>query len=247
MPATSATRIPTVTRSMSAPATRRTVRALLTCALFAAGLGLAAAQEKGKVNVEDLKIRAEAGDKGATRTLAELYYLGREGVEQDFTEAARWYLKLAQRGDVRAQTTLGLMYFRGYGVQKDLQAALRWWSFAAAANDPGAQYNLGVAYENGYGVAQDYAQAVQWYTKAAERPPYHVQAQFNLGMLYHEGKGVAKDPVRAYFWVKVAALQGDELAQDRLPKVADGMSPAQVREAEGRAEEWMKRLKKALK
>jgi TPR repeat protein len=230
---------------MSGSGTRPTVLVLAACALLAAGPGLAAAQEKGKISVEDLKLRAEAGDRGATRTLAELYYLGREGVEQNFAEAARWYLKLAQQGDVRAQTTMGLMYARGFGVKKDMQAAHRWWSFAAAAGDPGAQYNLGVSFASGEGVAQDYAQAAEWYTRAARRT--HVQAQFNLGMLYHEGKGVAKDPVRAYFWVKVAALQGDELAQDALQKVAAGMSPGEVREAEAQAEDWMKRLKKALK
>jgi TPR repeat protein len=218
------------------------------CTLLAVGLlrsHAQAADSQPKASIEDLKVRAEAGDKTATRQLAETYYLGRDGVEQSFAEAARWYYKLAQQGDVRAQTTLGLMYARGYGVKKDLQAAHRWWSFAAAANDPGAQYNLGLSYANGEGVAQDYAQAAKWYDKAAQRT--HVQAQFNLGMLYHEGKGVAKDPLRAYFWVKVAALQGDELAQESLKKVREGMTADQIRQAEEQAEEWMKRAKKLLK
>jgi len=211
--------------------------------IFLAGIGLALAQ--GNVALDDLKVRAEAGDRSATRQLAEAYYLGREGAEQNFTEAARWYTKLAQQGDVRSQTTLGLMYARGYGVKKDPATALRWWSFAAAANDPGAQYNLGLLYANGDGVAQDYAQAAQWYDKAAQRT--HVQAQHNLGLLYFEGKGVARDPLRAYFWVKVAALQGDDLAQESLKKVAAGMSPEQIRQAEAQADEWMKRAKKLLK
>jgi len=211
-------------------------------ALLAVGIGLAVAQN---VTLDDLKVRAEAGDKGATRQLAEAYYLGREGAEQNFSEAARWYLKLAQQGDVRAQTTLGLMYARGYGVEKDPAAAHRWWSFAAAANDPGAQYNLGLSFASGEGVAQDYARAAQWFDKAAQRT--HVQAQYNLGLLYFEGKGVARDLLRAYFWVKVAALQGDDLAQDSLRNVAAAMSPGEIRQAEVEAEEWMKRAKKLLK
>jgi TPR repeat protein len=237
---------------MSASIIRRTLAAIA-CALLGAGIQLAAAQGKinveepapGKINVNDLKIRAEAGDKTATRQLGDMYYLGREGVEQNFAEAARWYLQLARQGDVRAQTTIGLMYSRGYGVTKDPQAAHRWWSFAAAANDAGAQYNLGLAYANGDGVAQDYSQAALWYEKAAQRT--HVQAQTNLGMLYHQGKGVAQDAVRAYYWVKVAALQGDELAQDMLKKVGAGMSADQISLAEAQAEEWMKKAKKALK
>jgi hypothetical protein len=228
---------------MSGSRTRQGILAAAAGVLLAAGIQVAGAQ--GKVTIEDLKIRAEAGDKTATRQLAEAYYLGREGAEQNFSEAARWYHKLAQQGDVRAQTTLGLMYSRGYGVKKDPQAAQRWWSFAAAGNDPGAQYNLGLAYANGDGVPQDYAQAAQWYDKAARRT--HVQAQHNLGMLYYAGKGVAKDPVRAYFWVKVAALQGDDLAPESLKKVRAEMTADQIQQAEEQAEEWMKRAKKLLK
>ena len=236
----------TATRSMNASRIRSAILRMAAGALLLIGAPFAGAQEaKPTPTVEDLKNRAEAGDKSATRQLADAYYLGREGAEQDFSEAARWYLKLAQQGDVRAQTTLGLMYSRGYGVKKDPQAAHRWWSFAAAANDPGAQYNLGLSFANGDGVAQDYARAAQWYDKAAQRT--HVQAQHNLGLLYHEGTGVAKDPVRAYFWVKVAALQGDDLSQETLKKVAAGMSPDQIREAEAQAGEWMKRAKKLLK
>jgi len=228
---------------MSASGIRRIGVAAAVSAVLAAGAPPAAAQ--GQVNVNDLKVRAEAGDKNAIRQLAEVYYLGREGMEQDFAEAARWYLKLAQQGDVRAQTTIGLMYSRGYGVKKDPQAAHRWWSFAAAANDAGAQYNLGLAYANGDGVAQDYAQAAQWYQKAAQR--MHVQAQYNLGLLYDQGRGVARDPVRAYYWIKVAAAQGDDLAQSRLKKVAAELSADQLREGDTLADDWIKRMKKALK
>lgn len=218
-------------------------RRLVCLVLSVACFGLAAAQDK--INVEDLKIRAEAGDKTATRQLAESYYLGRGGIEQNFSEAARWYEKLAQQGDARAQTSIGLMYARGYGVEKSLVTARKWWSFAAAQNDPGAQYNLGLIYSRGEGVAQDYVQAVQWYTKAAQRG--HVQAQHNLGMLYHDGKGLERDPVRAYFWIKVAALQGDDVALDSLKNVSSGMSSGQITEAEAQADEWMKKAKKILK
>jgi len=220
----------------------RTFLAGAACALLAAGLQLAAAQ--GKISVEDLKIRAEAGDKTATRQLADAYYLGRDGVEQNFAEAARWFLKLAQQGDVRAQTTIGLMYARGYGVKKAPQPSHYWRRLAAAANHPGAQYNLGLTYANGDGVAQDYSQAAQCHGRAAQRT--HVQAQFNLGMLYHEGKGVTQDPVRAYYWIKVASLQGDELAQDTLKKIGAGMSPEQIRQAEAQADEWIRKMKKVV-
>lgn len=210
--------------------------ALAACAAFALA--------QDTVGIEGLKARAEAGDRRATRQLAEMYYVGRGGAEQNFGEAARWYEKLAKQGDPRAQTSLGLMYARGYGVPKNMDAARRWWSFAASQSDPGAQYNLGVIYSKGEGVAQDYPQAAQWLDRAARRG--HVQAQHNLGMLYHEGKGVPRDAVKAYFWLKVAALQGDDVSQEALKGVGKDLAEAQVRQATSEADEWMKRYKKIV-
>lgn len=210
--------------------------------LLAACFGTAVAQEK--ISVDDLKVRAAAGDRSATRQLAERYYAGRGGVEQDFKEAAVWYEKLAKQGDARAQTSLGLMYARGYGIAKNMDTARKWWSFAAAQNDPGAQYNLGVIYSSGEGVAQDYPQAAQWLNRASLRG--HVQAQHNLGLLYYEGKGVERDPVRAYYWLKVAALQGDDLSQEALKLVGKGMSADQLQQAETQADEWMKKYRKIV-
>lgn len=222
--------------------TGRRFSRLAAALLLAAAAGLASAQDK--VNVEDLKVRSNAGERAATRQLAEMYYLGRGGVEQSFSEAAHWYEKLARQGDPRAQTSLGLMYARGYGVEKNMETARKWWSFAAAQNDPGAQYNLGVIYSKGEGVEQDYGRAAQWLRLAAQRG--HIQAQNNLGLLYHEGKGLERDPVQAYFWLKVATLQGDDVSQEALKTVGRAMSAEQLRQAEDQAGEWMKRMKKVV-
>ena len=94
--------------------------AWLTAALSAAVFGFAIAadaQTPANIPLQDLQIRAKAGDRTATRQLAEAYYLGK-GVEQDFKIASQWYEKLAKQGDVRAQTSLGLMFARGYFISK---------------------------------------------------------------------------------------------------------------------------------
>lgn len=216
----------------------------LACALAVlAAFGVTEAQDAA--DVDDLKVRAAAGDQAATRQLADMYYAGRGGVEQDFREAARWYKKLAKLGDARAQTSLGLMYARGYGVEKNLQEAHRYWSFAAAQNDPGAQFNLGLSYSRGDGMARDFERAAHWWTKAASRG--HVQAQHNLGLLYHMGRGVDRDAVRAYFWVKIAALQGDEIAGKTLPTIAAELTPDQIRDADAQADAWMEKSRSLLR
>lgn len=209
--------------------------------LLSAACGAQAAERK--ITIEDLTLRAEAGDRTAMHALAESYYAGSNGAGQDFARAADWYRRLARSGDARAQTSLGLMHARGYGVPKNMAEAHRWWNFAAIQNDPGAQYNLGLTYARGEGVAVDYERAARWFREASRRG--HVQAQHNLGMLYHEGKGVPRDARQAYYWVRVAALQGDTVAAEALIRLRENMNGAQVAEAEAQAQDWMQRAKKA--
>lgn len=211
-------------------------------AIFFAAAACGAAPAQPNITIDDLTQRAEAGDRTAMRALAETYYAGRNGAEQDFTRAAQWFQRLAKAGDARAQTSLGLLYARGYGVPKDLAQAHRWWNFAAVQNDPGAQYNLGLTYVQGEGVAVDHERAARWFREAARRG--HVQAQYNLGLLLHEGKGVKRDPQQAYYWVKVAALQGDELAQQNLARMAAGLPDRQKNAAEEQAQAWMEKVRK---
>jgi len=75
-------------------------------ALFVCACLVHAAHGQDAISIEDLKTRSDGGDKAATRALAEAYYLGRRGVEQDFQAAAHWYRRLASQGDARAQTRL---------------------------------------------------------------------------------------------------------------------------------------------
>jgi len=211
-------------------------------ALLVALAMLGANAAENTITIDDLTQRANAGDRTAMRSLAEAYYAGRHGAEQDFAKAAVWYQRLAKQGDVRAQTSLGLMYARGYGVPKDMAQAHRWWNFAAVQNDPGAQYNLGLTYVQGEGVSIDHERAARWFREAARRG--HVQAQYNLGLLLYEGKGVKRDPREAYYWVKVAALQGDEHALKNLPRLAEGLASSQKQEADEEAEAWMEKVRK---
>lgn len=220
--------MPTTTASRSMSVSPLRLVALL---MLCAACGAQAAESP--ITISDLTVRADAGDRTAMRALAEAYYAGQDGAEQDFTKAAGWYRKLAQSGDARAQTSLGLMYARGYGVAKNLAEAHRWWNYAAAQNDPGAQFNLGLTYIQGEGVAIDSARAARWFREAAQRG--HVLAQYNLGQLLHEGKGVERNPQEAYYWVKVAALQGEERAQKNLIQLGSGLSETQKNETDKRA------------
>jgi len=215
------------------------VRRLLAAAVMAAVVmhcPQPAAQQG--ISAEALRERADAGDVRAVRALAEAYYLGRGGVEQDFVEAARWYRKLAAQGEASAQTTLGLMYARGWGLAPNLAEARRWWSLAAAQNDPGAQHNLGMVYLQGQGVARDLPQALHWFQRAAERG--HVAAQRILGLMYFDGEGTARDVDAGLTWLTIAAENGEEAAQQALQAIGHKVSAQSRSDARARALDWIK-------
>jgi uncharacterized protein len=80
--------------------------------------------------LDELRKNAENGDANAQALLGGHYARGK-GVQQDFTEAARWYRRAADQGDAFAQYNLGVSYAEGQGVPQDYIAAHMWLSLAA--------------------------------------------------------------------------------------------------------------------
>jgi TPR repeat protein len=148
---------------------------------------------------------AEQGSSKAQFFLGFMYDFG-FGVEQEDSEAMKWYRLAAEQGNSRAQFFVGLMYANGQGVSKDNQEAMKWYRLAAEQgydevniinlakkNVPEAlkilttdaengvaeaQYSLGAMYANGEGVPQDDQEAMKWYRLAAEQG--HSEAKINI-------------------------------------------------------------------
>lgn len=72
----------------------------------------------------------------------------------------------AERGDAKAQNSLGLWHYYGIGVPKDHREAAKWWHRSAAQGYSRAQYNLGRLYGNGECVTQDFVKAAAWMSLA---------------------------------------------------------------------------------
>jgi hypothetical protein len=121
----------------------------------------------------------------------------------------------AEKGDAKAQCTMGMTYAEGMcGLTKDEVQAVSWYRKAAEQNWAEAQYRLGLCYTSGRGVAKDQEEAVKWHRKAAEQNV--AGAQNWLGGCYANGLGVAKDRVEAVRWFRKAAEQNDAAAQYNL-------------------------------
>ena len=79
-----------------------------------------------------------------------------------YNVSARVMLRLARRGDARAQTYLGFMYATGMGVPQNFSEAAYWMRLAADHGRPEAQYLLGLMYDKGQGVPSDFIRAEAW-------------------------------------------------------------------------------------
>ena len=99
--------------------------------------------------------------------LGMVYYYGLDG-EQCYTEAAKWFTKAAEKGDVRAQYTLGWMYEIGGGVKQDYAEGIRWYTEAAEQGDTDAQNRLDFLYYGGHGGVPYDAESIAWRKKAVE-------------------------------------------------------------------------------
>ena len=70
--------------------------------------------------------------------------------------------KLAEAGDMAAQSQLSSWYHLGAGVPQDYKEAFKWSLKAAEQGDPLRQFGVSVAYFSGEGVVQDYVTSFAW-------------------------------------------------------------------------------------
>lgn len=77
------------------------------------------------------------------------------------------YLRLAQRGDTKAQFYLGALYAQGVGVSRSDGEAFRWFLSAAEHGHSQARLIVGELYAIGRGVARSDVDAYKWASVAA--------------------------------------------------------------------------------
>ncbi len=65
-------------------------------------------------------------------------YARGQGIKQDYTQAAIWFLKAAEQGHSGAQANLGVFYHNGWGVPQNDIEAMTWIRKAAAQGNADA-------------------------------------------------------------------------------------------------------------
>ena len=172
------------------------------------------AQSVEKVPFEKRLKLASVGDEEAQLSVGLAYETGTKA-KVSKVEAAKWYRKAADQGNIEAKYRLARLLQEGEGgVAKDVNAAAKLYQEAAAAGNIEAQNWLGYSYEHGLGLAVDYAKAAEWYRKAADAGL--AIARNNLGLLYLNGKGLSRDYEQAFKLFDEAAKQGDMWAINNL-------------------------------
>src|ERR1700722_11717036 len=88
-------------------------------------------------NLSQLQELARKGNAGAENALGLFYSAGdeKQGIKRNETEAARWFAKAAEQGNVSAQSKLGSLFWSGRGVSKDDTRAYFWTVLARANGD----------------------------------------------------------------------------------------------------------------
>jgi hypothetical protein len=109
-----------------------------------------------------LLAKANAGDAAAQVQVGESYAAAR-----DYKQAAEWYRKAAEQGNIAGEVHIANLYRDGQGVARDKAQAASWYRKAADQGDAGAQGTLAMLYTLGQGVPQSDVEAYYWFDLAA--------------------------------------------------------------------------------
>lgn len=184
--------------------------------------------------VDWLTRAAKQGDPKAQWNLGSLSVTGNAALPRDVAAALRWCHRAAEQGFAAGQATLGALYAR----MERWTEAQDWLEKAAAQDDPEALYNLALLAMQSklQGISQEHA--LTYLARAAQQGV--VAAQARLGMAYATGEGAALDPIEAHKWFLLASRQGDPAAAANLAHSETLVAEAARREAQRRAQEWVK-------
>jgi TPR repeat protein len=126
------------------------------------------------------------------------------------------YRRLAETGDAKAETLMGLIYHVGStSVKQDQVEATSWLSRAADQQNARALYDLGDVYVSTGGANPE--RYAEYFRRSADLG--NARAEDSLADAYLAGTGVPKDASLAAHWLEQAADQGLTSAEAKLGRL----------------------------
>ena len=184
------------------------------CVLFChSSIHVLGKEEPAASQIAEWRKAAEEGNAEAQFDLGSAYN-GGNGVDQDATEAAKWFRAAADQGHADAQCELAFLYQCGNGLPENAEEATMWYRKAAEQGNITAQIRLGIRYMGGSGayaagVVPNEAEGLKWWERASEQGS--PDAALLLGEHY-----LKSDFDQGIKWLKLAAERNDPYAQTYL-------------------------------
>jgi len=187
------------------------------------------AKEAGSPTAVGAVQKAESELKPGTITdglekIPEMYEKG-GSLQENQTEAARWWSMAAAKGDHDAQVALAFKQMNGRGIPQDLVQARHLCTEAAKDDNARAEYCMGYLCQHGLGVNQDAKKARNWYALAAGKG--ETQAIKALALMEAVGEGGKIDRVNAFLLDAKLARADDLDALHTLAKLRKELTPAE--------------------
>jgi len=107
---------------------------------------------------------------GCANMAGQLYYLGQDGVPQDYARAVQLFEMAHKNGNTWGNDMLGLCYVLGKGCEMDFERALTLFNEVKYSSDE-RNYGLGLIYAEGLGVPEDIKKGVEYLQKAPNYKP----------------------------------------------------------------------------
>ncbi|MBP9753328.1 MAG: sel1 repeat family protein [Proteobacteria bacterium] len=136
-----------------------------------------------------------------------------QGIEQNLTEAFKYFELAADQGHKEAQFNCGMMLYYEEGIKQNLSKAFKYFKLAADEGHREAQYYSAVMLTLGHGIEKNLTEAFKYFKLAADLG--HADAGYNCGCMLEKGKGIDKNLSEALIYYKLAADQGHKEAEKK--------------------------------
>lgn len=185
-------------------------------------------------DLDDVRRKAENGDKFACYILGRSYDSEENGAEQSFEKAMYWYERGKELGDPRCAYGVGACYYFGDGVEQDKEKAKKIHIEAYDAllelinkeqKSPKRQafskFCLGAYYYFGFGnIERDEKKAFELIYDCAMQG--HLPAIYDLGAnFYYNGVGTEKNLKLSEYYLKMAVEVGLPRAKLKIEQYKD--------------------------